>query len=177
MPPQLPPAGQVIRWVESILDGALDQAELEMQEEAGQLSMDTAKLVRDAAMLGMAVGHVGLAVRPSVICTVKATEHSHRPCTHPTCAAPGCKGNVLLPQPAVSRQELGHAYKLVVPHHKTTHQGIDMPVMEIESAKLNRLLHIWQSAGRQLLLPQAERDPQTLFVSNTGRAYSKLDKW
>jgi hypothetical protein len=178
------------------MQSALDLAEQELDEEEGEgeLSKQTALLVRDAAMLGMAVGHVGLTVRLSVICSIKAPQYRLTACTRPGCDVPGCNGNRLIvgafsqagsdaagsqAHTAATASDVSgtrDVHTLVVPHHKTNHHGIVMPPIQIESALLNRLVHIWHSEGRALIV-KAGSDPQNLFVSNTGRAFAKLSDW
>jgi len=83
-----------------VLDQAIGAAADELsrrppQQRHAALSKQTAGIVRDAALLGMGIGHVGLTVRISVLTSVKATIHKDSPCNHPGCQLPNCKGNIL----------------------------------------------------------------------------------
>lgn len=141
-PPELPSAAEAMAFVERVLDKALTAAEADLQRQGGTLAFQTACDARDAAMLAMCVGHVGLTVRISVIRTLKATAFKDDPCTCEKCTLAHCTGN---------RLELleDAAYKLVVPHHKTSGRGIAFPAVPIASKKLNHLLRLWQGFGRR----------------------------
>ncbi len=156
-----------------MLDAALHLAEQELLRGGRGITWNTAKRVRDAAMLGMVLGHVGLTLRISVVCSLKASVHSSTPCDR--CDRPSCHGNMLLELEEVGEEEtLKHALR--VPHHKTQRSGIAMPIIRVHSAKLNKLIKIWQNHGRSKLVV-AEQDPLTLFVTNTGRPFTGLSAW
>ena len=147
----MPAAPEAMAFVESLVDKALKAAEKELDEDF-TITKRTAETVRDAAMLAMCVGHVGLTVRLSVVRTVKADAFELTDCSNPDCSVPGCLGNRLmeLARPQVEGQSFldNRKYQIIIPHHKTAPKGIVMPPITIESPRLNRLLFIWQFFGR-----------------------------
>ncbi len=175
----LPSAQASIRFVEKVLDTCLARAVAELAQ--GGLQWGTALDVRDACMLAMVVGHVGLTVRISVVRSVKATEFASNVCTHPECPLPAgkCAGNrlesirQLIARSGQSKKAAEAAeaalaaahqagdegddegederYQVWLPHHKTQASGISMPIVHIASAKLTKLLNIYQKHGRPLV--------------------------
>jgi hypothetical protein len=153
-----------------VLDTCLDAAVEQLSR--GSLTRSTARDVRDACMLAMCVGHVGLTVRISVVRTVKASMFAATKCSRQDCpkahispqSQSRCCGNRLeeLPHPnAGAHEEQEEArYQLVLPHHKTSSRGISMPAISIQSAKLTTLLNVWQAHAR----------PQVSAPSSVGRA-------
>jgi hypothetical protein len=90
----MPDAPAALAFVESVVDKSLSGAEQYVTDDR-DLPLPVARSLRDACMMGMAVGHVGLAVRVSTIRTVKSQYYAHTACTHSGCTIPGCKGNRL----------------------------------------------------------------------------------
>ncbi len=144
LPAALPSAADAVAFVEKVVNVSLAAAR--QQLESGGLARNMALQVRDAAMLAMCVGHVGLAMRISVIRTLKSTLFGDKACVVDGCTTRNCCGNrleaVALPDGG------GTAYQLVVPHHKTSSRGIAMPTIIIKSKKLIELLWMWEEEGR-----------------------------
>jgi hypothetical protein len=168
-----------MQYVESVVDAVLAQLARRQAGEAPLPSLGAALQVRDAAMLAMTVGHVGLALRLSIVRTLRAARFAHAPCTAEGCTLAGCHGNRLeaVPQPAGEPV----VYELVVPHHKTACRAVAMPVMRIYSDKLNQLLRVWQEHGRAVLVranPGAANCME-LFLNNQANPYTEalLGTW
>jgi hypothetical protein len=147
----MPSAQAAMGFVDRVMDVSLMKATQELEHASTGLSVATSQLVRDAAMLGMCVGHVGLTLRISVVCSIKATQFAGSPCQHKGCPLPSCCGNrleVMHSEEGGQAQGSGERFRMVVPHHKTASKGITMPTLDIKSSKLTELLHLWQSHGR-----------------------------
>ena len=108
----------------------------------------------------MFLGHIGPAVRISVIRTIKASKYGKAHCERPDCSLPGCKGNCLemvlddgqRKEPEDPKDDLSWLpdpqYKITIRHHKTSGMGISMPSVQIQSFKLRRLLYLGETFGR-----------------------------
>jgi hypothetical protein len=106
--------------------------------------------IRDSAMLGMAIGHVGLTVRISVVRTIKAPEFAFEPCTTFGCVVANCKGNCLAERESggASAGPSDAQYTMTIAHHKCTGRGLQMPPITIQSRKLNALLKAYAEVCR-----------------------------
>lgn len=188
----LPSAGQALLFVEKAMDEALALAEGEMRAPDGpsdprrrRLTFRATTALRDAAMLGMSIGHVGLVLRISVVRTVKGVDEGAQVCTHPGCVKAGCFGNRVEVAAGAAADPL--RYALVLPHHKNSNKGISMPRLVIKSPKLNQLLSLWQEVGRPSLIHHAqdsarrlatpEPTPPYLFLNDSGLAFASLTLW
>jgi hypothetical protein len=203
---KLPTASQAMAFVERVMDKALDQSqewlktvEQEASAAAGAggagpstqasvLPYQLSSLVRDAAMLGMAVGHVGLTVRIKAIRTVKDPKFSATVCTDTTCTSAACKGNIVditFPDELVDDIDDSDTpeCRLLLPHHKNSNRGIAMPTVPITSSKLCKLLGTWTKHGRPRFEDMAKeiqpgwKDPETLFISAQGKSFQGLTAW
>lgn len=185
---KLPSASQAVAFVERVMDKAIEEAAAFLATPgASLLSYLTSSKVRDAAMLGMAVGHVGLTVRIKAVRTAKDPKFGDTVCTDPSCCNPRCKGNLVdiqYPHELEDVEDPGlPECKLVLPHHKTSHRGIAMPTVPIESSKLCKLLGVWTKYGRprfEQMAAEAQpnwRDPETLFISAQGKSFQGLTAW
>jgi hypothetical protein len=151
---KLPTAAQAIKWVENVLDAGLQHL---LDNERTPDKIDPF-LVRDATMLGMSIGHVGLVVRISIVRTIKAPEFSGMTCRVNNCPVHNCCGNTLRPaneHAMFSANDSGDEdgdgdvqYVMRIAHHKTTSAGISMPPIKIESRKLNALITAYLSLAR-----------------------------
>jgi hypothetical protein len=172
--------------VESVLDKAmaiLDKA----ASRRVHMTAEEMTTVRDAAMLGTTIGHVGLTVRISSVRTVKAPQFADTPCTASDCTSPNCKGNRLVIEEVEQHAgdlEPGQRFVMYIPHHKNSGRGASMPPVPIESSKLDRLLRAWIGTGRPAITTHAStinpgtyKDPEFLFLSPHGLHYRELSKW
>ena len=162
--PNLPSAPQAMAFVEALVDAALALAEEDMktwasvEEDGTALSAKAVQDVRDAALLALIVGHVGMAFRIANVRTIKAAQFADLECRREDCTLRGCLGNRLewVGQAAADldpAQQEQHpsvlpSYRLVIAHHKTAHRGIRHPPVNIHSAKLTKLLALWEDHGR-----------------------------
>jgi hypothetical protein len=195
---KLPTAGQAVAFVERVMDKALEEAQaaLDRQAPAGgapssqayMLPYPVSSLARDAAMLGMAVGHVGLTVRIKALRTVKDPRFHDTVCSDATCTNANCKGNLVdIHYPDELEDDFGEpdtpVCSLKLPHHKNSNRGIAMPTVPIKSSKLCKLLGIWTKFGRPRFEDMAKecqpgwKDPETLFISAQGKSFQGLTAW
>ncbi len=188
---RLPSASLALSFVESVMDKAIKVVK-KKEREANEFTMDECFLIRDAAMFGTAIGHVGLTVRISAVRDAKAPVFAHGPCHKKGCTVPGCKGNRIFKKMTLARNEDGEVaeggepkerYVLEQPHHKTSRQGISMPPVPIYSGKLECLLDVYTAKVRTKIIHDAQakkpnyKDPKTLFVTRDGKAWVALSKW
>jgi hypothetical protein len=193
---QLPGAPAAMEFVEGVVDKALAAVDEDVCIKRGgtdptTISLSSALDVRDAAMLAMAVGHVGPTIRLSIIMSLRTQLYPDLPCSLAVCTFPGCKGNRLHrrpPPPGPPGQDAltitpSSDLELIVHHHKTSSRGKAYPPVPILSPKLHKLLNVWEMLGRPKVVDAAQatnpnyKDPATLFLTDKGRAYKSLSKW
>ena len=158
---------QALSFVESVMDKGVSIVDKAYSQPDLRFGSECVQVVRDAAMLGLLIGHVGLTIRVSAVRTCRAPEHSAMSCTSSECTLPGCKGNRLRlmtveeeaehdmnddssnPRPAAARHAPSPPlYMMELPHHKNTGRGVSMPPIPITSHKLRLLIRCWAEDGR-----------------------------
>lgn len=165
--PELPSAAAMLQWGEDLKHTALAAAA--SVAGSGLLPVDTALLVRDAAMVVTGMGHTALMHRGSVILSIKASQYASTPCPKGSrCPAPDiCHGNRLERVPAaaaLSREQRArtftspystlpqpHQLQLVIPHHKTTHQAVAGPALPFTCPLACQLLEVYERRARPVL--------------------------
>lgn len=195
----LPTAVEAMCWIEFVVDGALARLTAWERAKESVMPFELAVAVRDAAMLALTVGHVGLTVRIHSVRTIYAPEFASRRCPFPGCMLPGCTGNrLLMLTPAQQVSAGGRAstsaagaavpaaeteLRIEVSHHKNTCRGIFSPPITLKSQKLIKLLTSWCSVGRKALVRRVSRarpswqDPCTLFITERGAFFHGLSSW
>jgi hypothetical protein len=189
---KLPSASQSMAFVQRVMDEAVKEVDkLEGPLQQGdKLPFSLASRVRDAAMLAMTVGHVGLAVRIKAVRTVKSPEFADTVCTDPTCNNAKCKGNLIImefpDELELEEEDVAEAEPVCamhLPHHKNSGRGIAMPKVPITSPGLVKLLVLWTKHGRPRFVEMAKeaspgwQDPETLFISAQGKSFQGLTAW
>lgn len=165
--PELPSAAAMLQWGEDLKHTALAAAA--SVAGSGLLPLETALLVRDAAMVVTGMGHTALMHRGSVILSIKASQYAATPCPQGSrCPAPDiCCGNRLERVPAaaaLSREQRSrtftspyttlpqpHQLQLVIPHHKTTHKAVTGPALPFTCPLACQLLEVYERRARPVL--------------------------
>lgn len=164
----MPNALDVIAWQEGIKQRGLS---LLGQKPEGPLSLEEARLVRDACMLCAFMMHSSLAQRAEVVISAKASAYAHIPCQREGCPAArsgNCRG-------VRYEQDSTGGWRLVVPHWKTSSSNPQVgPVLEITDQGELSLLEGYERLARPcLLLPGTEPEPMAMYLTMNGSPFEQ----
>lgn len=176
---EVAPAAPVLEWQDKVIRGALDAVKAELSQHDGQI-LDPAvhRAVRDAAMLGLAFGHVLLVARLTLLRSLKSVRFSATACSKEGCpkVGLGCKGNRLegVHNPSLASTSLAAStgsnkgsfsmsmehssslFKLCCAHHKNSGRGVPGFEVVIHSPQLHALLVVYEGSSRAFLLRHVE---------------------
>jgi hypothetical protein len=177
-------AGELLVWQEELKRAASAAIDAQLgQGPEVPLPHHISFLVRDSCMLNLLFGHTSLAQRGSLLCSIKASAHAHKPCEVPNCpmaafeplagtsAANVCYGNRFV---WTGEGEDEGALQIVAPHHK----GSGLAVLLVSDPTERSLLGTYELLCRPTI-SGCDEEAQQMFFDNRGRPFNNvtLNEW